>query len=257
MNRFLGFVVAVSATVPVWLSAGTPTQQQSDADKRMAQYRLTAREVEVVDRQLAEAFLRLSSIWTRLFTENGLKYTNPTLRRYVSNGVAPCENGFLKVDNAYYCQPDDVIWYDPIFLAQLKKIAAARSMQTAESLPVIVVAHEWGHAVAARLGFGRQAVGTNVENDADCYAGAATRELVSARQLPATAAREAAQLFELIAAPDSEATGTFLDSLTRSHGVVSERMLAFNFGVEFGTRSCQNEKRYYDLLRKVQKPVAN
>ena len=102
----------------------------------------------------------------------------------------------------------------------------------------------------ARFGFGRRPVGTNVENDADCYAGAATRELINARRLPATAIREAEQMFEAKAEPDSWATGTFTDILSRSHGVKSERKLVFNFGAELGTKSCQNEKRITTVCAK-------
>lgn len=221
----------------------------------MGQYGLTARDVEDVDRTLVDAFKNLSEIWTRIFTENRLNYRNPTLKRYMNNGVARCGPDFLRVNNAYYCQPDDVIWYDPIYLAHIKKIVATRSKQSADAVPVIVAAHEWGHAVAARLGFGKQTIGTNVENDADCYAGAATRELINARQLPATAIREAEQMFEAFAEQDSRATGTFTDILSRSHGVKSERKLVFNFGADSGIKSCQNEKRYYDTLRKVQRPI--
>ncbi len=191
----------------------------------------------------------------QIFTEHRLNYRSPTLKRYVRDRVARCESHFLSVGNAFYCQSDDIIWYDPIFLARVKKVVENRSKQRADSVPSLIIAHEWGHAISARFGFGKQTTGTNVENDADCYAGAATRELINARRLPATAIRQAEQMFEAKAEPDSWATGTFTDILSRSHGVKSERKLVFNFGAELGTKSCQNEKRYYDSLRKVQKPI--
>ncbi len=199
---FAGILFASVITTAASAWGGAPSLEPAD---RMAQYGVTARDVEDVDRTLADAFKNLSEIWARIFAENRLNYRNPILKRYVSNNVARCGPEFLRVGNAYYCQPDDVIWYDPIFLARVKKIVAARSKQSADAVPVVVVAHEWGHAVAARLGFGKRSVGTSVENDADCYAGAATRELVNARRLPATAMREAEQMFELLAEPDSRA----------------------------------------------------
>ncbi|MBM4261507.1 MAG: hypothetical protein FJ143_07770 [Deltaproteobacteria bacterium] len=253
-GRWLPLIIAVGViTSALPASGGTP--DDADPAARMARYDLTKSDIDDVDRTLGDAFKNLSEIWSRIFAENRLSYRNPALKRYVNNGTARCGLNFLRVGNAYYCQPDDVIWYDPIFLARVKKLVAARSKQSADAVPVLIVAHEWGHAVAARLGFGKQTIGTNVENDADCYAGAATRELIKLRRLPATALQEAEQMFELIGEPDSKATGTFDDIPSRLHGVKSERQLAFSRGAESGTKTCQAEKRYYDILRKVQKPI--
>jgi predicted metalloprotease len=249
---FAGILFASVMTIATSTWGGAPSLEPAD---RMARYSVTARDVEDIDRALADAFKNLSEIWARIFAENRLTYRNPALKRYVSNNFARCGTEYLPVNNAYYCQPDDVIWYDPIFLARVKKTVADRSKQSADAVPVVVVAHEWGHAVAARLGYGKRTVGTSVESDADCYAGAATRELINSRRLPVTAIRETEQMFELLAEPDSRATGSFADSLFRSHGVKSERKLAFNFGADSGIKSCQNEKRYYDTLRKVQRPI--
>lgn len=227
----------------------------SNSVDRMAQAGLAAVDVDAVDRALDSASQNLSAIWQRLFAENRLTYRSPSLKRYVANGVARCGPNTLPINNAFYCTSDDTIWYDPIFLARLKRVIAQRSKQPADNIPTIVIAHEWGHAVAARLGFGKQPIGTGQENDADCYAGASTRELINAGHLPAAVLNEARQLFELLGEPNSRATGSFVDLLSRSHGVVAERQLAFSFGADSGTKSCQNEKRYYDLLRKVQKPI--
>lgn len=246
------FTILCVIASPWQASGGTP---DPDPAARMARYDLTLADIDDVDRALRDAFKNLSEIWTGIFVESRLSYRNPALRRYVNNGAARCGLEFLRVGNAYYCQLDDVVWYDPIFLARVKKLVALRNKQPADAVPFLIVAHEWGHAVAARLGFGKQSIGTNVENDADCYAGAATRELIKSRRLPATALKEAEQVFELIGEPDSKATGTFDDILSRSHGVKSERKLAFSFGADSGTKSCRNEKRYYDILRKVQKPI--
>jgi predicted metalloprotease len=237
---------------PTSLLGGVPSLDPAD---RMARAGLTVTDVESVDRVLSDASRNLAEVWTAIFAKNRMTYRSPALKRYTTHGAARCGPDFLALNNAFYCRPEDVIWYDPIFLARLTKVIAFRTKRPAWSVPVIIVAHEWGHAVAARLGLSKLSVGTNVEDDADCYAGAATHELINAGHLPATAASDAEQVFELIAEPDSQATGSFLSIISRSHGVISERKLAFHFGATSGTSSCQSEKRYYDTLRKVQRPV--
>jgi predicted metalloprotease len=249
---FAGMVFASVITEPLSLRAGVPSLDPAD---RMARAGLKDPDIVAVDRALVDASKHLSEIWKRIFSQNHLTYRSPTLKRYIDYGAARCGPEVFSVNNAFYCPPDDIIWYDPIFLARLKKIVAARSKQSADAVPTIVVAHEWGHAISVRLGFGKQTTGTNVESDADCYAGAATRELIKTGHLSTGALEQAAELFELLGQPDSQATGSFLDILSRSHGVVSERRLAFNFGADSGIKSCQNEKRYYDILRKVQRPI--
>ena len=69
----------------------------------------------------------------------------------------------LGVDNAYYCGWGDFIAYDEGLLD--------RSDELGDAFLYLVVSHEWGHAIQARLD--PSLVAPRMELQADCLAGAA------------------------------------------------------------------------------------
>ncbi len=67
--------------------------------------------------------------------------------------------------NAFYCdQGDFVAWDEQGLFAKLRQ-------QYGDFAPALVLAHEWGHAVQARVGFQTSAT-VYMEQQADCFAGA-------------------------------------------------------------------------------------
>jgi predicted metalloprotease len=222
----------------------------------MARVGVTARDVEAVDRAVAGARDDLSALWKYIFARNGLSFRSPAVKRYIKDNTVHCGADFMAVDNAWYCKENDTIWYDPIFLARMKKDLIGRSKRSAASVPILVLTHEWGHAVAMRLGFGTTVVGSFQENDADCYAGVAIGELIKARRLPASAMREAEELYEMIGAPQAHETKATISNLFRRHGTGAERKLSFMIGADSGVEQCRGERTYKEILRKVTRPPA-
>lgn len=78
--------------------------------------------------------------------------------------------GPARSGNAAYCVKDHSIYYDPQFLDHLRQTIG-------EYAPIVVLAHEWGHAIFARLPAAR-ASGYAEERMADCLAGAITRTAI-------------------------------------------------------------------------------
>jgi len=235
-------------------STAAPAGEAQDLTARLARAGLSVSEVKAVDRAMARARDDLSKLWKSIFARDGLTFNSPAVKRYVNDNTARCGADFVPVDNAWYCKEDDTIWYDPVFLARMKKDLNGRSKRPVESVPVLVLTHEWGHAVAMRRGFGTTVVGSFRENDADCYAGAAIGELIKARRLPASVMRDAEELYEMIGAPYVPEARATIWNLFRRHGTGAERKLNFMIGADSGADHCRGEKTYRDILRKVTQP---
>jgi predicted metalloprotease len=91
---------------------------------------------------------------------------------------------------AVYCGADNSIYYDAYYLAYMAKTAAFKAGTDGEYAPLVVIAHELGHAVQHQLRIDNELT-IDGENTADCVAGALTREVASAGSLDAGNLREA------------------------------------------------------------------
>jgi uncharacterized protein len=82
------------------------------------------------------------------------------------DGTSPdaptCAGDKLAADNAYYCGPEDFVAWDGKLMG--------RAAQIGDSWVYLVIAHEWGHAIQARLS--RELTSPAAELQADCLAGA-------------------------------------------------------------------------------------
>lgn len=73
-----------------------------------------------------------------------------------------CGSQRMPEDNAAYCRPQDYLAWDMTLMA--------RGYKDGDSWPYLVIAHEWGHAIQARIG--KTLTSTASELQADCMAGA-------------------------------------------------------------------------------------
>ena len=129
----------------------------------------------------------------------------------------------LAPDNAYYCGWGDFLAYDAGLLDQ--------SDELGDGFLYLVVAHEWGHAIQARLD--PSLVARRIELQADCLAGAALYG----------AAEDGTVKFE---SDDQEELSDSLEALaddtpwtdTRDHGDATERVEAFSIGRDDGVTGC-------------------
>lgn len=129
--------------------------------------------------------------------------------------------------NAFYCPAQD-------FLAWDDNLMAAGYQQIGDAWVYLIIAHEWGHAVQARLQ--RDQVSVQAELQADCLAGAtlfgaAERGLV---QLEPGDTEELASTLRAVA-DDYPWTDE------SDHGDARERTANFSRGARDGTRACLPE----------------
>jgi len=132
---------------------------------------------------------------------------------------------YLSPDNAFYCAADDTIYYDMDFLNNL--------LGNGDFVPVMVMAHEWGHAIQAQMrpeGDNRETIVKELE--ADCLAGAYTKW---SRRIEGGDFEEAAS--SLYQVGDTLALNN-----PQAHGYPGERLGAFTTGRSMGVKECWNYK---------------
>lgn len=176
------------------------------------------------DERLAVA--AVDAYWQRHFTELfGRPYRSPRVFGPYNGADGPrCAGQPAVAFNAFYCLPGD-------FLAWDENLMAAGYRQIGDSWVYLIIAHEWGHAIQARVGRGPSA--RSVELQADCLAGATLQG----------AARDGAVLVD--AGDDEELANTLAAAADdypwtnqRDHGDARQRTEAFNTGALNGAKAC-------------------
>jgi predicted metalloprotease len=133
--------------------------------------------------------------------------------------------------NAFYCPDGDFIaWDAQTLIPQLQE-------QFGPLLVGVVLAHEYGHAVQARLGVSDQPT-VVLEQQADCFAGAWTADVLAGRSqaftgvTPAQLDNTVAGLLLLRDQPGTPAQAA------QAHGNAFDRIRALQDGVEQGAATC-------------------
>jgi len=144
--------------------------------------------------------------------------------------LPPCAAAASDLElNAYYCEPPDVVaWDDTFLLPDIYEFSGDLGV-------ALVIAHEWGHAVQARVGFTGATI--TFEQQADCYAGAWFGHVRDGgsdlfRVTDADLDRALANLLELGDQPGVAANDPF------AHGSAFDRINAFQQGIEGGATVC-------------------
>ncbi|MET0493309.1 MAG: neutral zinc metallopeptidase [Actinoplanes sp.] len=133
--------------------------------------------------------------------------------------------------NAFYCPAGDFIAWDAEAL--IPQLQASYG----PLLVGVVMAHEYGHAVQARLALAGQPT-VVVEQQADCYAGAWTADVLAGRSIAFTGVT-APQLDNtvggLLMLRDQPGTSA---QAPQAHGNAFDRIRALQEGVESGAKKC-------------------
>lgn len=148
-----------------------------------------------------------------------------------------CGTQPLEVEgNAFYCEDpstpnSDSISYDRTFLAELAD-------NYGEFLPALVMAHEFGHAVQARVGSPQSSIAT--ETQADCLAGSWTSWVADGKAR--NSSLDEPELDELLRGffllRDPVGTSSAEES---AHGSFFDRTSAFQEGFDGGPEACRDD----------------
>jgi predicted metalloprotease len=245
---------AVLALATVWLSGcatvvvGRPEAQRSAPRTGASDPTIVGASGDAVDQQAADALADLEDYWSGVFPDVFRRPFVPLQGGYFSvdpgdidpsqypEGVG-CGTDPREVENnAFYCPPQDLphadsITYDRAFLGELGD-------QYGAFLPALVMAHEFGHAVQARVGSPPTSIAT--ETQADCLAGSWTR-WVADGEAARSQVREP-ELDDLLRGyfllRDPVGTGTAEQS---AHGSYFDRVSAFQDGFDDGPEACRDD----------------
>jgi uncharacterized protein len=190
------------------------------------------------EQEATQAFQVVELYWENHFpVEFGGYYTPPNVVTGSSvgvnglyNGNVPgdmlvCDGGYLDAQNAHYCANGDFIGLDDNLLQ--------RQYQIGDSFTWMVVAHEYGHAIAARLQ--PQFVWQAYELQADCFAGA-TLQGAANDGLMAWDSGDSQELYDGLASVADQTPWT--DTRPSAHGDTRDRVSAFQLGLTNGPRGC-------------------
>jgi predicted metalloprotease len=245
---------AVLALATVWLTGcatvviGRPESRQPAPSTGASEATIVGATDNAVDGLAANALADLEEYWTDVFPDVFGRQFVPLQGGYFSvdpgdldpaqypQGVG-CGSDPREVENnAFYCQsPDapnaDSISYDRAFLGELGEDYGA-------FLPALVMAHEFGHAVQARVGSPPTSIAT--ETQADCLAGSWTR-WVAEGEAPRSRLREP-ELDDLLSGyfllRDPVGTSSAAES---AHGSYFDRVSAFQDGFDDGPEACRDD----------------
>ncbi|MGY1747305.1 neutral zinc metallopeptidase [Blastococcus sp. SYSU D00695] len=138
-------------------------------------------------------------------------------------------------DNAFYCRSQgtahsDAISWDRAFLGQLAD-------QSGRFLPALVMAHEYGHAIQARVGYPDSSIA--VETQADCLAGAWTAWVADGEAGHTSIRRSELDqvLGGYLQLRDPVGTGAAEE---QAHGSFFDRVSAFQEGYDVGATACRD-----------------
>ena len=207
--------------------------------------RVTEADVAESNEEIRNAFGALATMWTHDFEQMGRRFAVPRIYNYRGNVRTSC--GVMTANNAAYCPSNNAIYFDEVFVAAQRKLAARQLGTDGDMAGIGVIAHEMGHAAAIQLGIASR-VTYNNEAVADCMAGTFVRRLQEDTSLGTLEEGDVDEaLFGVAAAgdPEVELTGNarvdnrrVARQRTMAHGTSEQRVANFQTGLNRGIRGC-------------------
>ena len=249
-ENFRGRFAAAAVLAVTLASASRVAAQASapfDADPVTTPIKLTSNDVAASNEKVAMAYNDLMGTWTASFSTIGERFRQPRLMRYREPVRSGC--GIMQPNNASYCDRDNTVYYDDVFLAAQMKSAAEATGSDGDMAAVQIIAHEVGHAVAFQLGHRSRSSYEN-ESTADCLSGAFAKTSQIKGNLEQGDLEEAEHAISLAGDPQLRPTGDRRmdrrmqrEAAMRSHGTADQRWQNFNLGLSGGAGACLAEFR--------------
>ena len=173
-----------------------------------------------------DAVAAIDAFWRQVFPEDFRRaYIPPQVRGGYVGADGPACGGEPSVSfNAFYCPSQD-------FLAWDENLMATGYSQIGDAWVYLIIAHEWGHAIQARLRADQVSVAAELQ--ADCFAGA-TLFGAADRGLLTFERGDIQELQQTLVAVADD----FPWTKESDHGDARQRIDAFNQGARGGVTSC-------------------
>ena len=172
------------------------------------------------------AVAAVDGFWKRHFAEHfGQRYHSPlVVGGYRGTRGPSCDGRRPLPDNAFYCRPSDYLAWD-------QELMAAGYQKIGRAWVYLIIAHEWGHAIQARLS--RNMVSVAAEVQADCLAGAELAGAQRDRTLVGDPG-DADQIARTLAAVSDD----FPWTKQTDHGDAAQRISAYRRGFLGDVQAC-------------------
>lgn len=174
----------------------------------------------------------INDFWTQLFEESGAEYVKPDIVLYDRGRVRTGCGVISPRMGPLYCPRDHTAYFPRNFMEN-------QMITVGDFAVVVIIAHEWGHAVQNLANLNPGDFTIEIELQADCFAGAYSRyaTLDSVKVLIEEGDLEegATALFLF---GDPEGTPWFDE---QAHGSGEQRLAAFQTGLEDGVEACFND----------------
>jgi predicted metalloprotease len=172
------------------------------------------------------AVAAVDAYWRRHFREFfGRSYSSPTVvGGYIGTRGPSCGSQPAQPMNAFYCPSRD-------FLAWDQNLMSLGYRRVGDSWVYLIIAHEWGHAIQARVS--KRLVSVADELQADCLAGAALSGARRDGLLRMEPGDDQEIASSLAALADASPWTSRAD-----HGNAQQRIAAYNKGARSGVRGC-------------------
>jgi uncharacterized protein len=166
------------------------------------------------------------AFWRQAFPDDFRgSYRSPQVRGgYQGENGPTCGNQPSVAFNAFYCPSQD-------FLAWDENLMAAGYKEIGDAWVYLIIAHEWGHAIQARLQADQVSVAAELQ--ADCLAGA-TLFGAADRGLLSFEPGDTDELAKTLAAVADD----FPWTTESDHGDARQRTASFNEGAKGGPKAC-------------------
>lgn len=237
--RQVGFALLLGAAVALPASARPAARF---AASPVSDVRVTEADVIESNEEIRQAYGALASMWQGDFERMGRRFVVPRIYSYRGDVRSSC--GVMTANNAAYCSSTNAIYFDEVFLAGQRKLAARALGTDGDMAGIGVIAHEMGHAAAIQLGIASRVTYDN-EAIADCLAGTFTRHAQESGSLEEGDLEEALAGVAAAGDPDVELTGNERVDRRRTarlrmmaHGTSEQRVSNFRVGFEHGIRGC-------------------
>jgi predicted metalloprotease len=164
--------------------------------------------------------------WRRRFPQLfGRPYSPPRVEGgYLGTAGPRCDGQPSVPFNAVYCPAGDFVAWD-------ENLMAAGYQQIGDAWVYLIISHEWGHAIQARLD--RALVSIAAELQADCLAGATLQGAADDRIIRIEPGDD-----EELARTLSTVADDYPWTRESDHGNVEQRIGAFNTGARGGVPAC-------------------
>ena len=207
--------------------SGTSSATSSSADETLA----SGVTIDELADDMASAQEIVNGYWTQHWTDFYTGSWNPPRVEGLYDGTDPadtpsCDGVPLETENAYYCESGDYLAWDASLLVE-------GADQIGDSWVYLVIAHEYGHAVQARLD--PSEVATGYELQADCLGAAALYGAVADGTLKFELGDEQELINSLSALADQMAW-----TMSADHGDPFQRVQWFTLGRNGGVNACHD-----------------